>query len=350
MQKQLKSLLFGITFLCWLVGLQAQDIHFSQFYMSPLNLNPAMTGVMNCNVRVSGIYRSQWSSILRSNAYSTYSVSYDQRIPVGRYDYFGVGGTFWGDKAGESQFATIQGKLSGSFSKKMGGYRSRANYLVFGAEVGLSQRSLDFLALRYGLQHNGDGGFDPGLPSFESFNRDNYLFMDVSAGVLWFSTFDEDNNVYVGGSFSHLNGPNQSFNKEKFEKLYSKYTIHAGGEFMVSDRFGFVPGIVGFKQGPSFELNGGTSAKVVLSNRNNSYQAVLFGIWMRLANRYSGGILADAAILNARFDYENFNIGFSYDMNVSSLRPASNGFGAFEFAMTYKFCGPEKRNVYCPSF
>ena len=118
MQKQLKSLLFGITFLCWLVGLQAQDIHFSQFYMSPLNLNPAMTGVMNCNVRVSGIYRSQWSSILRSNAYSTYSVSYDQRIPVGRYDYFGVGGTFWGDKAGESQFATIQGKLSGSFRKK----------------------------------------------------------------------------------------------------------------------------------------------------------------------------------------------------------------------------------------
>ena len=79
-------------------ALNAQDIHFSQFYMSPLNLNPALTGVMNCNVRLVANYRNQWASVLKSNAFKTYSVSYDQRIPVGRYDYFGVGGSFWGIK------------------------------------------------------------------------------------------------------------------------------------------------------------------------------------------------------------------------------------------------------------
>ncbi|HNM24595.1 MAG TPA: type IX secretion system membrane protein PorP/SprF, partial [Saprospiraceae bacterium] len=50
------------------VAVQAQDIHFSQFYMSPLNLNPAMTGVMNCNHRIVANYRNQWSSILKQNA------------------------------------------------------------------------------------------------------------------------------------------------------------------------------------------------------------------------------------------------------------------------------------------
>lgn len=64
---------------------------FFRFYMSPLNLNPALTGVMNCNMRVVGNYRNQYASILKSNAFNTYSVSYDQKIPVGRYDYFGVG-------------------------------------------------------------------------------------------------------------------------------------------------------------------------------------------------------------------------------------------------------------------
>jgi len=69
---------------------KAQDIHFSQFYMSPLNLNPALTGVMNCNTRMVANYRNQWAAVLQANAYNTYSVSYDQKIPVGRSDYFGI--------------------------------------------------------------------------------------------------------------------------------------------------------------------------------------------------------------------------------------------------------------------
>ena len=185
--------------------LTAQDIHFSQFYSSPLNLNPALTGVMNCNVRLSGNYRNQWASVLKANAFSTYSVSYDQRIPVGRNDFFGVGGTFWGDKAGESNFATLQGRLSLSYSKKMSGGRKSGNYLVVGADAGASQRSIDFLNLRYGSQHDGEGGFDAGLPTNEVFDNDNFIFADISAGLLWFSVFDEDNNFYVGGAFSHLN-------------------------------------------------------------------------------------------------------------------------------------------------
>ena len=81
--------------------LSSQDIHFTQFYMSPLNLNPAMTGVMNCKTRMIANYRNQWAAVLAANAYNTYSVSYDQKIPVGREDYFGIGGAFLGGVAGE---------------------------------------------------------------------------------------------------------------------------------------------------------------------------------------------------------------------------------------------------------
>lgn len=83
------------------VCVQAQDIHFSQFYMSPTNLNPALTGVMNCNGRFSFNYRSQWQSVLKTNAFNTTSASYDARTPVGRSDFFGYGLTLWGDQAGD---------------------------------------------------------------------------------------------------------------------------------------------------------------------------------------------------------------------------------------------------------
>lgn len=349
--KKIKHLLIIVFAVLGSVTLSAQDIHFSQFYMSPLNLNPAMTGVMNCNVRLVANYRNQWSSVLKSRAYNTYSVSYDQRIPVGRNDYFGIGGSFFGDKAGESEFATLQGKLSLSYSKKMGGYRKKAHYLVMGADAGVNQRSVNFNNLRWGLQHDGDGGVDTSLPSGEvNLNRPNFLFADISAGLLWFTVFDDDNSFFLGGAYHHLNRANQSFAENDSEPLYSKFTIHAGGEFMVGSRVGLVPGVITMFQGPSFELNTGTSLKFLLSGSRRSYQAVQFGAFMRISNHFQKSVTTDALILNTRFDYNDFSIGFSYDVNVSSLRPASNSNGAFEFALIHKICGPEKRGLYCPNF
>lgn len=350
--KKLKSLLVFCFVVLGSLSISAQDIHFSQFYLSPLNLNPAMTGVMNCNIRLVANYRNQWASVLRSNAYSTYSVSYDQRIPVGRYDYFGVGGTFWGDRAGEADFATVTGKLSFSYSKKMGGGRKDGNYLVVGAEAGAAQRSIDFLKLRWGLQHDGNGGFDETADSMEDdvFDRDNFLFADLAAGLLWFMVFDEDNSLYLGGAFHHLNRSNQSFSSSDEDLLYSRFTFHAGGDFMMGDRFGLVPGVIVMSQGPSFQVNAGTSFKFLLGNDRFNYQAFQFGLWTRISNKIETGVLNDAAILSTRFDYNDFSLGFSYDINISPLRPASNANGGFEFALIYKICGPEKRGVYCPNF
>ena len=331
------------------VAVQAQDIHFSQFYMSPLNLNPALTGVMNCNQRLVANYRNQWSSVLKQNAYNTYSASYDQKIPVGRYDYFGVGGTFWGDKAGESEFATLQGRLSGSYAKKMGGYRRKAHYLVFGADLGVSQRSINSNALKWPSQNNGQGQYCETCGTPETIDDPNFLFLDMSAGILWFSVFDEDNNFYFGGAFSHLNRANQSFGDANIP-LYSKFTFHAGGEFMVGKRFGLIPGVVTFFQGPSFQVNAGNSFKFLLGNSRRYHQAFQLGAWARVANKLESGKLVDAFILSTRFDYEQFTIGFSYDINTSSLNAASNGNGAFEFSLVYKICGPERRGVYCPNF
>lgn len=330
------------------------DIHFSQFYMSPTNLNPAMTGVMNCNIRLTANYRNQWASVTGfENSFNTYSASYDQRIPVGRYDYFGVGLTLWGDVSGTSRFTTNTAKLSGSYAKRMGGYRNESHYLVVGADAGVSQRSIDFLALRWGTQHNGEGGFDPTADSQETgnFDRDNFVFADLSAGLMWFSVLDENNSFFIGGAYSHLNRANISFNGQGEETLFTKITIHAGGEFSgAGSRIAIVPNIVTFFQGPSWQVVPGTALRFRLGNSRRYYQAFQIGAWARITHRLDDQTHMDALILTTRFEYEDFGIGFSYDLNTSSLNEASNFNGAFEFSVNYRICGPEKRNVYCPNF
>ncbi len=346
------------------IAAMAQDIHFSQFYMAPLQLNPALTGVMNCNQRLGANYRNQWASVLREKAFQTSQVAYDAKIPVGRYDYFGLGGSIFSDVAGSLNFRSTLLNLDFAYTKRMGGgsgrNRKAASYLSMGAKVGLAQRGLNLLEARWGSQ-NKDGSWDPTQPSLEpNFGvngRDNYLFGDVSAGLLWFSVMDENNNFYIGGAYDHINRANQSFNSDPKVNvpLLSKYTIHAGGEFQTNDRVTLLPGLITFLQGPYLQINGGTSMRFLLGSSKRSAEAIQFGAWARLGNKVgednkAGGILMDALIFSTRFDYSQFSLGFSYDYNVSALKAATNGNGSFEFALQYKICGNERRNLYCPNF
>ncbi len=346
-----KVTLFCALALCTLGGVVAQDIHFSQFYMSPLNLNPALTGVMNCNVRLTANYRNQWASIVRSGVYNTFSASYDQRFTAGRYDYFGLGATAWGDQAGSANFGTKTFKVSGSYAKRLAGSRSTSHYLSFGLEGGIAQRSLDFLELRWGNQYDGEGGFDPTIDPLEpGFDNTSFLFADAAAGLLWFSNFGKGANLYAGASYHHLNRANQSFSSGGTDLIYSRFTLHAGGELPLTNNVAIVPGVITMLQGPSVEVNSGASVKFMFGNNRFNQQAFHLGVWTRIGNRVNEGPVADAVILQTRFDYNEYTIGFSYDVNVSELRAGSNGQGGFELALQYKFCGRESRGVYCPNF
>src|SRR5258708_32532688 len=73
-------------------AVEAQDPAFSQFFASPLTLNPALTGKFNGVLRVAGNYRNQWPSI--NNAFVTGTISLDAPIMRNRLpdnDTWGVG-------------------------------------------------------------------------------------------------------------------------------------------------------------------------------------------------------------------------------------------------------------------
>lgn len=338
---------------------KGQDIHFTQFYMSPLNLNPALTGVMNCKTRMVLNYRNQWAAVLKANAYNTFSASYDQKIAVGREDYFGIGGSIWGDVAGASRFGTTQGRLSLSYSKRMAGYRKKASYLVIGADAALTQRSISEEDLRWPSQIANPNNPGPG----ESITNQQFLYADLAAGLLWFSVIDNYTNWYFGAAIHHLNRPNVSFFRSsgasETAELSSRFTIHAGLQYPLQKRISILPFGVFMAQGPHRQLNAGANLRFAMGPSRLTNQSWEIGTWYRVGVKTTGfnadgtentSLHSDALILSTRFNYENFGIGFSYDINVSGLRAANPFNGAFEFSVLYNICGPESRGVYCPRF
>jgi type IX secretion system PorP/SprF family membrane protein len=219
---------------------KAQDMHFSQFYVSNLTLNPATTGVMTCQMRVSAIYRNQWASVAGQNAFNTFGLGVEGKFNVGKKDYVGAGLSVWVDRAGASAMTAIQAVVSASYLKKIGGRRANEHYLVAGAQVGFNQRSARLNQLRWGADWNGSNyGGNTGSENFDDVVQ-NAANADLSAGLLWFSALDKKNksNIYAGIGFQHLTKANISF-LGTIEPLFTKITIHGGAEARLAKKIGF---------------------------------------------------------------------------------------------------------------
>jgi len=327
------------------ISIGAQDIHFSQFYQSPLNLNPALTGVMRSNQRFIVNYRNQWASALGANAYNTYSASYDTKIPVGTYDYFGIGGSLWGDVAGASRFGQNSGRLSASFSYYVNGGFKSAHYLTAGFDLGLVQRRVRTGDLRWPAQHNGNGGFNPDQSLGETIENNNITYPDLGLGLMWFSVFDESNSFYVGVAASHLNEANVSF-LNRDVSIYRRYTLHGGGEYQLNNKIGLVPGFVVMVQGPHREYNAGTSFKFTIGD--DATESFQVGVWGRLGTQDGGGLHSDAVIFSTKFDSGNYGIGFSYDFTTSEFKQAGSANGSFELSFTYLINRTDARKFWYP--
>jgi type IX secretion system PorP/SprF family membrane protein len=322
--------------------LQAQDIHYSQFNSSPLNINPALTGLFDGDMRFVGNHRNQWSSI--TVPYMTTSVAFDLNVRPGRRSggVLGAGMLVNRDKAGDSEFGSTQVLGSLSYTFPLGGY-SRT-FLTYGMQAGLNQRSINYGKLTFDSQYNGDQ-FDPGLGNGEDFAGSSFTHFDASAGANVFWEFGRQNNANVGAAVYHLNSPEQSLFGEAGIRLDRRLVIHSNSTVNLSSRIDLLPGILWMRQGRSNEITAGAYAKYRFAGRER--QAVYFGSFFRLMDK-------DALILSARIDYSKFNIGLSYDINFSQLSVASHNRGGLELSVLYvlKKIRPSLRTkkIPCPIF
>lgn len=320
----------------------AQDIHFSQFHSAPLFLNPALAGVNGGNYRFVANFKTQWTGLSSNTGgvYNTAAASYDMNLfkqQGHRGNYGGVGLFFFTDKAGDSQLRTTQVNLNLSYTVML----NKKQSITSGIVGGLGHRSINYANLTFDNQYNGTNGADPNAPNYENFSTDKVLYPELGAGFLWNYVKNEKFNLYLGGSAWHLTQPNLSFMDTRDEKLYVKFLVHAGGYFGVSEQIFILPSILYMNQGPHNQFNFGGLVKIRKSIIPSDRTAFYVGGWYRLK---------DAMILTARVDVGSFNIGFSYDINLSGLTPASNANGGPELSLIYTGMFPSKKSqvMYCP--
>jgi type IX secretion system PorP/SprF family membrane protein len=322
-------------------GLFAQDIHFSQYQNSPLNLNPALTGFMESRYRFGLNHRNQWATV--TIPYVTYSAFADLQVIKRKYqgDMLCIGFSANKDQAGHSEFGSTHINGSLSWIKAIG--NQNRNIISIGVLGGWSQRSINYQKLNFDEQFDGTI-FNPGIGITESFAIDNFSYTDFAAGIHWASIFSYDFSLKTGFSIWHLTNPNQSFMESDDARLPMKSLFYSEAEIRYGLKYLLIPSIYVAYQDPYTEIIPGFKVKYEISTNPHSYTALNFGVLYRVQ---------DAAILVMGLDYKYMSYMASYDFNISDLRKASAYQGGFEVSAIFKFSKQTQKRIKkmeCPIF
>ena len=322
------------------VQLQAQDLHFSQYYNTPLLVNPANTGFApDVDWRAGVNYRNQYSSIT-SHPYKTMSAWGDAQLFNNRFDngWMGIGGAVMKDVAGTGNLTSTRAFGSVAYHQLLG----MASLLSVGFNVGYISKKVDFSKLTFDNQWNDyEQFFDVTIPSGENFAYSQVSYFDLQAGVNYALFPNDRTYLNAGLSISHLNRPKESFFSSETinSKLDVRYTAFLNAAYKLNDQWIVNPNAYVSKMGNVMEVVGGLNANYNLSGDGS--KQLIGGMYYRYQ---------DAVIPVVGFQINDFKLTASYDATTSSLGKYNNRYGAYEISLvktgTYSSGGKELK---CPA-
>lgn len=312
-------------------GTAQVDPHFTQYYVYPSWLNPALTGTFDGDYRISGIYRNQWGGI--SKPFSTPGLSAE--FVTGKN--VNVGLSILNQTAGDGGYNYTTGY--GNFAYTGVRFGATENHrIVFGLQLGIIRRGFNASKFTFGDEWNPITGYNPGS-SEDKFNKTNATSIDAGAGILYFDAAPgKKANIYAGFAVSHLTKPNDYFGNTSDAKLPMRFTGHAGVRLTISETFSVIPNILYVKQGTADEKMAGAYVQLNAAPGTD----VLLGANYRIK---------DAVSPFVGFSHNNIVLGVSYDVNTSELGKMVHGANSFEISLSLigkKTIKTPAANFVCP--
>jgi type IX secretion system PorP/SprF family membrane protein len=319
----------------------AQDPNFSQFFASPMTLNPALTGKFDGVYRVAGNYRNQWPTI--NNAFITKTVSVDFGIMKNRLqdiDQLGVGVLAVTDRAGDGVLVTNYAGLSLAYHKGLD--EDGFHQIGAGFQGTFVNKRLDVNQVKFADQLTPLGFTGVTSEIFDS-KQISVGYFDLNAGVLYNGSTNGYNNFYFGASMYHINRPKETFQGGEY-LLSPRTTIQAGGKIPIN----------GYQHYLHLSANHSIQAKANntaiggafsynVNNDEDNPTNIYIGAWYRFR---------DAAIPYIGLEFNGLHIGASYDATTSGLKTASNTRGGVELSIIYikRPTDPNAKKLNCPRF
>lgn len=308
--------LFGCT------SLWSQDPVLSQYFNAPLMNNPALAAYGNKSMHVYANYRQQW--IGAGSSYNTMLASVTGKVLKGYLsdtDALGMGAMFMSDISLDGAFKSTYASANVAYLLSLD--QEGSTKVGIGLAGLYGSRRIDFSSLTFSSQFSSHG-FNTTLPTGESALGAMNDYFSLSAGML-FTHRNENSNIVFGAAGYHFNSPRQTSVSDVYEQLPTRYVVHGSIEYLLTKQLSmelntmfqsqaannyFMSGVIGRYYPSTFE-DGSTSFSTGLFYRNTKTVVPYIGISRKA-----------------------FQLGLTYDINMSSGGAFSNAMKSWELGMT----------------
>ncbi|MEQ9440605.1 MAG: PorP/SprF family type IX secretion system membrane protein [Cyclobacteriaceae bacterium] len=307
----------------------AQQVPVSQYYVSPILINPALAG-SSSHPLVTVHHRSQWSAYANAYPINIASVIYPiiQEYPR-RINKGGLGLMCSHEAAG------AQGWLTNTELRVAGAYNLPLDYqqhhiISLGVSTSYQQRSIDPGKIQWGSQYDDEQGYVSSIVPSVNVLRQRVGYVSVQAGAVWsYNTFKNqllNPWQWSGGvAIAHMNQPNISF-IDQAQPLPLLIKGH-GGISYTKNNWKIHPQVMVLKQQSSYHVNVGAYYQYRVGYYDQQQNTVLLGgLWYRWN---------DAIAASAGLKHRNIQLAFSVDFSqYPSIDYVSSG-QAWEASIVY---------------
>ena len=308
------------------------DPHFTQYYLHPMTINPALTGAIEGDYRVSGIWRSQYGNTLMTKGISG-------EVVTNKNTNFGF--NLLNETSNDKAYNFTNGYLSMAYTGVRFG-PEEDHFLVLALQCGFITRRFDVTKLQFGDQWISGIGYDPTVSSGEVFNKPSISTFDAGTGIAYYDASpNKKTSFFAGVSAFHITRPEYPFlSNSAQQRLPVRYSVHGGVRITASDLLTLVPSIIYMKEGLAQEKMLGVYAQLYASETTD----IMFGANWRFN---------DAAAPFIGIYYRGLTIGLSYDVDVSQKSAGATKGNSLEISISFvgqRNTSTKTNNFFCPRF
>lgn len=313
-------------------------MHYSQFYNSPININPALTGIFNGDARFNLSLRDQWRSV--PVPWTTFSLNFDKKFYPKNNDkgFFALGILYNYDRQGDANISLNNINLSGSYTRLL----NKQNILTGGLMLGFSSRGFDPSNLTWDKQW-ADGEFFASMDPGESFDMERVNFIESALGLNYRWQKTSRTKIDLGAGLFHIVRPQVDYSSSQSLKLPRRLSLSGIGTIQLTEKIDFQLNVMHQIQDSYRETILGGLGKFYLNQKRGNVTTLELG----LGYRTSHSIFPTLAVR-----YNEFYVSGSYDIDLTEFGDIHGNNGGPEIHFRYIFTAvkPLKNFKICPIF
>ncbi len=317
----------------------AQDPSFSQFFSSPLNVNPALTGNVNGDWRLISNLRNQWMG--QASPYTTGTISFDTKVFQRKVlnvpendNTFAIGGMLMYDRAMGGTVKSTYASINTAYSITVANNDVARHKVTAGFGTTYGKRAIEYDKLDFEEQFTGSG-FNTNLPTGETALSNMKAFYSANAGITY-CIQKENSNFDIGIAAFHVNKPKQTFLEDAKQTLAIRNVVHANYEKYLNERLVLNTNAIYQFQSKAEYLSVGGSLGYIVPGEDKVI--VNGGVWLWAKT---------AVVPYFGFTYKDLQFGATYNISSPSSSQTFRT-NAWEFSMILRGVTKASGMIPCP--